>query len=601
LTYESKLVVLKIQATDFNQKPSELFSMEKSMSGNDLVLLNELLKIDQKNKGLEDLSEPDFFGLFSAEQCLKGYDSISYDDIRAGCVDGGMDGGIDFMYTIVNGEVVQEQEDFDPSSYKKGQNNSIELIIIQAKTSKKFSEEALNKLIATSEEIFNFENDLAKLTNTYNPSLIQAAEIFCKVYKSLLPVFPAVRLRFFYATKGDQVSTGIKKKAEKLKSKILKQFSSAECEVIFLTAEELLKKARLQQTKNYSLKFKELFSCAWEKAIGYTGLVSLVEFNRFISIEGKLNRNIFESNVRDYQGSTEVNNEIEQSLRGNKDDDFWWLNNGITIISERIQQTSKELMLEDPQIVNGLQTSNEIFKYFQNLGPYREKTEDPRNVLIRAIALPSDQASRDRIIKSTNSQTAIPTASLRATEKIHRDIEEYLKPRGYFYERRKNFYKNENKKPYNIISIPMMAQSVMSILLCRPNDARARPSSLLKKDENYKAVFSDSIPISIYYLAPVIVKRIDLFLRDKIHLNNTETNNLKFYIAMRAIIKTSGGDISNHKKYMEKLNSNRLDDITDPAIENCFEEVKSIYDNLCANDKTAKGKDLVEKVKHLPL
>ena len=59
-----------------------------------------------------------------------------------------------------------------------------------------------------------------------------------------------------------------------------------------------------------------------------------------------------------------------------------------------------------------------------------------------------------------------------ATDKIQRDIEDYLKSRGLFYDRRKNFYKNSGKPRDVIIDIPYLAQAVMAILLRRPDTAR---------------------------------------------------------------------------------------------------------------------------------
>lgn len=43
-------------------------------------------------------------------------------------------------------------------------------------------------------------------------------------------------------------------------------------------------------------------------------------------------KHIFEANVRDYQGKTSVNQEIKYTLEdGHPKEDFWWLNNGVTI------------------------------------------------------------------------------------------------------------------------------------------------------------------------------------------------------------------------------------------------------------------------------
>ena len=96
--------------------------------------------------------------------------------------------------------------------------------------------------------------------------------------------------------------------------------------------------------------------------------------------------------------------------------------------------------MEDPQIVNGLQTSTEIYNYCKE----SDETNDERKILVR-VMVPTEDESRDRIIKATNSQTVVLLSSLRATDKIHRDIEEYLRPRGLFYDRRKNYYRNEGK------------------------------------------------------------------------------------------------------------------------------------------------------------
>ena len=82
------------------------------------------------------------------------------------------------------------------------------------------------------------------------------------------------------------------------------------------------------------------------------------------------------------------------------------------------------------------------------------------------------------MIRATNSQTKVPDASLPATEAIHRQIEAHFKAHGWFYDRRKNFYKNTGKPGDRIISIGGLGQAGTAIGLSRPNDARARPTTL---------------------------------------------------------------------------------------------------------------------------
>ena len=84
-----------------------------------------------------------------------------------------------------------------------------------------------------------------------------------------------------------------------------------------------------------------------------------------IDEDQNLRENIFENNIRHYQGDVDVNQMIQNTLINDYERDFWWLNNGITIIASNVGQFGKSLTLEDVQIVNGLQTSFTIGKYYQ--------------------------------------------------------------------------------------------------------------------------------------------------------------------------------------------------------------------------------------------
>jgi hypothetical protein len=50
----------------------------------------------------------------------------------------------------------------------------------------------------------------------------------------------------------------------------------------------------------------------------------------------------------------------------------------VTIVANKATQSGKALTLEDPQIVNGLQTSTEIFRHFSE----NAMQDDDRNVLV---------------------------------------------------------------------------------------------------------------------------------------------------------------------------------------------------------------------------
>ena len=552
------------------------------MNSNDKIILEQI--IDQEHTVRAAASpKSEFFEIFVAEQVLKDYD-LGYNEIESGVIGGGNDGGIDSIYVLVNGELAQE--DFDFSTLKKGV--VIETVVIQAKLTDGFGETAIEKLTAATEDLFNLAKDLGAMKAFFNDGLLSSVANFRRIQSGLASKFPALRFRYVYASKGLEPHPNVRRKAEILGEKLKGLFSHADFSFEFLGARELLSQARREPPTTHNLILSEN-PISSTGDVGYVALVKIRDFDGFIRDEaGKLRRNLFEANVRDYQGSTAVNDEIYISLKAKDQEDFWWLNNGVTIVAGKAIVSSKTLTLEDPQIVNGLQTSNEIYRYFSD----SNTAGDERNLLVRVI-VPTKPESRDRVIKATNSQTNIPPASLRATDKIHRDIEEHLRPYSLFYDRRKNLHKNDGRPLDQIISIPLMAQSVMSILLQRPDDARARPSSLLKKDEDYLRVFSTSIPIGVYRICALIVKRIDAYMRTDSMLDARERNNVIFYVAMRVAA------IASSKKNLSAIDvaAIELTKLDDDTIQKSISAVKKLYDDLGGGDQVAKGSQLVAALK----
>lgn len=202
---------------------------------------------------------------------------------------------------------------------------------------------------------------------------------------------------------------------------VRERFSSAEARFEFLGARELLTLASQAPPASFEIQVAE--TPISTGSVGFIGLVGLSEYARFVANEtGELRKSMFDANVRDYQGSVEVNKRIHETLEGDEPDDFWWLNNGITVVASRASLAGKTITLENPQVVNGLQTSTEIHEFFRARG----EREDNRHVLVR-IVVPATEESRDRIIRATNDQTPVPNWALRATDPHQRHIEKYFR------------------------------------------------------------------------------------------------------------------------------------------------------------------------------
>lgn len=552
------------------------------MTTNDTILLRQLLSQKQAEIA-PDMPASDFFLIFAAEQALKDRD-LSYDELQDGIVDGSGDGGIDAVYFFVDNMLYREE--VDPSTVKR--NVSLELVFVQAKATSGFSEVVLDRFISSTNDLLNLNNALTTLKTVYKPDLRSKIREFRDTYMALTSKFPRLTVRYYYATLGPDVHPNVQRKTEPLRDAIGSLFNPVEFSCSFLRAQELLQLARRSPITAHHLRLAENpISTGGE---GFVCLVGISDYFGFVRAEdGSLKEDIFEGNVRDYQGNTEVNQQIRDTLVSPPGEDFWWMNNGITIIcTSATLSGGKTLTIENAEIVNGLQTSREIFDACTR----RPDDKDPRSVLVRVL-VPQEEASRDRIIKATNSQTPIPISSLRATDKIHRDIEEFLSARGVFYDRRKNYYKNQGKPVASIVGIPYLAQSVLACALGDPASARARPSSLLKNDDTYGRIFSESYPLDMYFKCVSLARRVESVLRSEAcTIAKSHWNNLRFYAAMLLALRLTCRQTPSiiHVAQID------LAQALDSMIIEGINDVYAHYMALGGTDQVAKGTELAKRV-----
>ncbi|NYT60535.1 AIPR family protein [Alcaligenaceae bacterium] len=550
---------------------------------NDQIILEQIIK-ERCDESEDKISISEYFEIYSASEILKNHE-LTYDDIAYGIVGDGGDGGIDSIYTFINGEPLKEDTEVNYNQKK----NHIELFIIQSKTSPSFKEVAILKFRESAQDLFNLANDPDNFSIRYNAELIDKVKLFRDLYSKLAKTFPKVDIYYYYATQGNEVHPNVEGKVPKLQEDMAKMFSGAQFYFEFIGASKLLEMTRSVPSTSRVLEVAE--SPIGTTAGSYLCLVSLSKYFEFISDSGSLARSIFESNVRDYQGSVVVNTGIRHTLENKNSENFWYLNNGVTIITPKAVMAGKQLTIEDPQIVNGLQTSHEIYQHFSQLADY---TSDDRAVLVRVIC-EKDEKARDRIIRATNSQTSIPPASLRSSDDIHRNIEDFLKSNGFYYDRKKNFYKNQGMPLAKIISISYMAQSMMAITLLKPDSARARPSTLINSDVEYKKIFSLDKPIDIYLKVVQIMKKVEYFLKPEncdVQIERKTVTNIKFYVAMVVSIRLVG----DKKNIEEKLSQLPNIELSNELLKESLEVVLKEFNELGGTDQVAKGSVLLGKL-----
>jgi len=560
----------------------------KPMSENDRLALNARFQLVWKERA-STYSESDYFAFFAAEQVLKDFYPTD-DDILAGQVGGENDGGVDGIYFLVNRQFVSDDTVINSKVSAKA-----DLVIIQATIEQSFNEKRVKNLNLLTEDMLTLSKDQHALGGHYNADVLAIMSRFKTKYRMLLGASPSLTISYYYISKGDKgtVNAGLDNERKRVIAKAEGQFSGASVKFDFVGAAELLSLVNKQPPKTLPLVLAESpMSSKTQKA--WICLVPIVEYYKFMSDDkGEIRNELFEANIRDWQGLNVVNTAIQDSLANksaSKFEDFWWLNNGITILSSNAPNEGGFINVESPLIVNGLQTSRCIFNYVSTLS---NADQEKRNVLVRII-VPEQPDTRDHIIRATNSQTPVPAFHLHMTENIHRDIEALLLSHDLFYDRRRNYYKNENKPIVKIVEPLTLAQTIMSVLLQRPSDARARPTTVLK--DEYKKVFNKRYPLVLYATCAMLTKKIEQFLvaRSSSIPRNTRTN-LRWYLAMeyaRSLTETDS------PKYATISAISIPSD--DALLEVCYKKVADEYESLGGTDQIAKGPNLTIKLKKTP-
>lgn len=561
------------------------------MTDNALFLLDTVL---QKRQDERDRPIPDdkAFEIFACEQVLRDFE-LTPDEIAEGVVGGGNDGGLDGIYVFLNEEILSEDHEiFDPAAnYTLPRSPQLRLILIQAKREQSFTEVAFDRVKDSSERLLELGADESELRSLYENQVVNRMGMFRMALKLAATRHPSVHIEFIYATKGSlgNIHNKVKIKARSLEEQFARVMPGAIGKVHFLGASELYEQSNKQTSYTMQLTYRENATSDTGAEKSHVVLVRLEDYLNFITADdGSLRRHIFDWNVRDFEGNVEVNAEIEKSLRDDDAPEFWWLNNGITIVCSKATVVGKTFSLDDVQVVNGLQTSHTIYNVLsgEGSGPARD-----RSVLVRVLVTGDDAKTRDRVIRATNRQTTVTAASLRATDEVQRNIEVYFAAHGWWYDRRKNYYRNIGKSPERIIGIPFLAQAVMAMGLSRPNDSRARPSSLLKRDSDYELVFSAKTQIDVFLWLARSQKAVDAFLLAESSIAQERTN-LRFHLAMYAAAKLMAGRVRSPQQ-LRGLVANGVE-IESADLASCYHDVRMVFiDHVLstgdAPDKSAKG------------
>jgi hypothetical protein len=519
-------------------------------------------------------------------------------DIDLLCVGDGNDTGIDGLAIIVNGQLIENIDEVD-DLIKANNLLDVTYLFIQAKTSSNFDSGSINNFIFG---VIDFFVETPKLVR--NSDIKRFAEISDYIYDRAPKFRENPTLKLFYVTTGKWVDdinllAVINNGINTLEQKNL--FDSVSIQP--LGAREIANAYRkTKESISTTINFISRITLPPINGISqaYIGLLPFSEFQKIVSgAEGNL-LNVFEDNVRDFQGeNNEVNTGISATLNGEDSEIFSVLNNGVTIVASSISPTGDKFTINDYQIVNGCQSSNVLFNNKDSA--YITKVHVP----IKLIAT-NDYDVKTRITLATNNQTLIKKEQLAALTTFQRSLEQYFNAHTgeekLYYERRAKQYHSDNSIPKSkVITVPYQIKSFAAMFINEPHNVTSFFGLIVRRlNEGKIQIFNPEHAYSPYYTSSFAYYKLESHFK-KSNIDSAY-KKVRFHILLlfRLLFEKetlpSLNSIKKIDSYCEGLLSILNDD--NKSL-NAFKKCLNVIDTADFNKEDKQDLKLVSKTKNL--
>ncbi len=204
------------------------------------------------------------------------------------------------------------------------------------------------------------------------------------------------------------------------------------------------------------------------------GRVSVHEIQRLFNEHGD---RLLERNIRRYLGlhTNRVNAAIHETLQDpGKSDNFYFFNNGITVVCDKFdynafQKADYKVQLKNMQVINGGQTCKTIQETLNDAGP--GMIGESAYVMIRVYQLAETHKDFIRdITYATNSQNPVDLRDLRSNDELQKQLEIGISDLGFTYKRQRE----EAISGPTVIGSAILAESVLAIWRAKPHHAKFR-------------------------------------------------------------------------------------------------------------------------------
>lgn len=220
------------------------------------------------------------------------------------------------------------------------------------------------------------------------------------------------------------------------------------------------------------------------------GRISVTEIATLIDRHGE---RLLERNIRRYLGlqGNRVNEGIRHTLTSDEKNNFYFYNNGVTLICDSfsynaLQDGDYKVRVENLQIINGGQTCMTIFKTLREPDLIHQNAQ--AFVLLRLYQLPRENEGLvQRITYATNSQNPVDLKDLRANDERQKILEKDIEQLGFNYRTKRS---NTPTRSADITS-GVAAEAVLSVWRRKPHQAKFFSREHFGK--LYDTIFTDQL------------------------------------------------------------------------------------------------------------
>ncbi|MBR6211105.1 MAG: AIPR family protein [Clostridiales bacterium] len=454
--------------------------------------------------------------------------------------------GIDGIAIIVNHKIVTSISEIE-FQIQNSRILDVNFVFIQAKTSPSFDNSLMLNFFEFTKSFFS--EDCSELSTPEIQNFFEMKEYIYDNAEYMTESNP--RLSMYYVTTGKWVNDKtlvrvIERNEKELQN--LNIFSAVKFNPCGAKEIQSLYRAT-KNTLSTKFKFEKhilMFGDEDSDSMGYSGVIPFKEYKKIIIGEGDSLRPVFDDNIRDFLGNrNQVNKAIMMTLQNLDVNSFCMLNNGITIIADKVQFTGSTAILTDYQIVNGCQTSHVLYDN-RNL-----EGIDDLLIPIKVIGT-KDDVTRNSITKATNSQTSIKPEQLEALSDFQKDLEIFYstfpEDRKMYYERRTGQYRMNSIPKTRIVSIPQQIKSVSAMFLNNPHGVSGNYGSIVKAVGN--KIFNVNDQKIIYYTSSIAQYKIEKLISEGVI--DKKYNKSRYHAMMLFRIYVSG-------KRAPKFNETKMD------------------------------------------